>query len=92
MPSKYGWVFVNPYMTLVAAYERLIHGRGTEVKDEPVLTPIGAARRSDPPPWHTRPSRSNDQSSAVEQHQRGSIERREAPARAPRQSKRRRRR
>src|SRR6267154_2397071 len=23
VPTKYGWVFVNPYMSLVAAYERL---------------------------------------------------------------------
>jgi len=34
VPTKYGWVFVNPYMTLVAAYERLIQGRGQEIKDE----------------------------------------------------------
>jgi hypothetical protein len=34
VPTKYGWVFVNPYMTLVAAYERLIKGRGQEVKEE----------------------------------------------------------
>ena len=33
VPTKYGWVFVNPYMTLVAAYERLIGGRGTEIKE-----------------------------------------------------------
>jgi hypothetical protein len=26
-----GWVWVNPYMTLVAAYERLIGGRGREI-------------------------------------------------------------
>jgi hypothetical protein len=37
VPTKYGWVFVNPYMTLVAAYERLIGGRGTEVKEEPQI-------------------------------------------------------
>ena len=35
VPTKYGWVFVNPYMTLVAAYERLIRGRGVELKAEP---------------------------------------------------------
>jgi hypothetical protein len=29
--SKVGWVWVNPYMTLVAAYERLIDGRGVEI-------------------------------------------------------------
>jgi len=30
--TNIGWVWVNPYMTLVAAYERLIGGRGTEIK------------------------------------------------------------
>jgi pyruvate/2-oxoglutarate dehydrogenase complex dihydrolipoamide acyltransferase (E2) component len=35
VPTAHGWVFVNPYMTLVAAYERLIHGRGEELKTEP---------------------------------------------------------
>src|SRR5262249_6333337 len=34
VPTKYGWVFVNPYMTLVAAYERLIQGRGRELGPE----------------------------------------------------------
>jgi hypothetical protein len=34
VPTRYGWVFVNPYMTLVAAYERLIRGRGQEIRDE----------------------------------------------------------
>ena len=29
--TNIGWVWVNPYMTLVAAYERLIGGRGTEI-------------------------------------------------------------
>jgi len=33
VPTKAGWVFVNPYMTLVAAYERLIGARGTEIKE-----------------------------------------------------------
>ena len=30
--TSIGWVWVNPYMTLVAAYERLIGGRGTELE------------------------------------------------------------
>jgi murein DD-endopeptidase MepM/ murein hydrolase activator NlpD len=30
VPTKNGWVFVNPYMTLVAAYERLIGARGEQ--------------------------------------------------------------
>jgi hypothetical protein len=33
--TKYGWTFVNPYMTLVTAYERLIGERGQEIKEEP---------------------------------------------------------
>ncbi|HVG51898.1 MAG TPA: M23 family metallopeptidase [Xanthobacteraceae bacterium] len=37
VPTALGWVFVNPYMTLVASYERLIGGRGREVGDEPVI-------------------------------------------------------
>ena len=40
VPTRDGWVFVNPYMTLVAAYERLIGGRGEE---------IDAARYASPP-------------------------------------------
>src|SRR5262245_9588246 len=33
VPTSHGWVFVSPYMTLVAAYERLIRGRGREIRD-----------------------------------------------------------
>jgi len=33
VPTRDGWVFVNPYMTLVAAYERLIGARGHVVDD-----------------------------------------------------------
>ncbi|MBN8964220.1 MAG: peptidoglycan DD-metalloendopeptidase family protein [Rhizobiales bacterium] len=33
VPTKDGWVFVNPYMTLVASYERLIGAHGTELAD-----------------------------------------------------------
>lgn len=35
VPTKYGWVFVNPYMTLVTAYEQLIGARGVEIYDSP---------------------------------------------------------
>jgi hypothetical protein len=38
VPTRDGWVFVNPYMTLIAAYERLIGGRG-----EPISTAAVAA-------------------------------------------------
>ena len=33
VPTRAGWVFVNPYMTLVASYERLIGARGLERPD-----------------------------------------------------------
>jgi hypothetical protein len=29
--TRDGWLWVNPYVTLVSAYERLIGGRGREV-------------------------------------------------------------
>ena len=35
-PTKDGWVLVNPYMTLVSAYERLIGGRGEEIHEEEI--------------------------------------------------------
>jgi len=42
VPTKLGWVFVNPYMTLVAAYERLIGARGKEIKEgDPVPVVAG---------------------------------------------------
>ena len=34
--TRDGWAFASPYMTLVAAYERLIGGRGQVVRDPPV--------------------------------------------------------
>ena len=38
--TSIGWVWVNPYMTLVAAYERLIGGRGTEIKPGEPAPPV----------------------------------------------------
>jgi hypothetical protein len=29
--TRDGWLWVNPYVTLISAYERLIHGRGREI-------------------------------------------------------------
>lgn len=34
--TRDGWLWVNPYTTLVSAYERLIQGRGREFGSEPV--------------------------------------------------------
>jgi hypothetical protein len=38
VPTAIGYVFVNPYVTLVASYERLIGARGTEIAPEPPAT------------------------------------------------------
>jgi hypothetical protein len=54
VPTKYGWVFVNPYMTLVAAYERLIGGRGREIKESPVSA-TAALPGADIPGLRVRP-------------------------------------
>ncbi len=43
VPTNDGWVRINPYSTLVNAYERLIGGRGREVQDEPVVAPAATA-------------------------------------------------
>jgi hypothetical protein len=32
--TRDGWIWVNPYVTLVSAYERLIRGRGREIGPE----------------------------------------------------------
>jgi murein DD-endopeptidase MepM/ murein hydrolase activator NlpD len=36
--TRDGWLWVNPYTTLVSAYERLIRGRGRELGTEPAAT------------------------------------------------------
>ena len=38
--TSIGWVWVNPYMTLVAAYERLVGGRGTEIRPGEPAPPV----------------------------------------------------
>jgi hypothetical protein len=40
--TKSGWVWVNPYMSLVLAYEKLIGGRGTEIKPGDAVPPVPA--------------------------------------------------
>ena len=48
VPTRSGWVFVNPYMTLVAAYERLIGGRGQELMDDMVASASDTKRDAAP--------------------------------------------
>jgi len=38
--TSIGWVWVNPYTTLVASYERLIGGRGTEIEPGQPAPPV----------------------------------------------------
>jgi hypothetical protein len=49
VPTRYGWVFVNPYMTLVASYERLIQARGQEIKEPEVQDELPTASIPLPP-------------------------------------------
>src|SRR5262249_54349717 len=48
VPTKYGWVYVNPYMTLVAAYERAINARGRELSPEGTPAVAGSTPLPDP--------------------------------------------
>jgi hypothetical protein len=41
--TRDGWLWVNPYVTLISAYERLIGGRGHEIGPEPVSLPSVAS-------------------------------------------------
>jgi hypothetical protein len=36
--TRDGWIWVNPYTTLISAYERLIRGRGREIGPEPAVS------------------------------------------------------
>ncbi|MEJ2376512.1 MAG: M23 family metallopeptidase [Pseudolabrys sp.] len=40
VPTRIGWLFVNPYITLVLAYEHLIGARGTEIKPGDPVPPV----------------------------------------------------
>jgi hypothetical protein len=40
--TREGWIWVNPYVTLIASYERLIRGRGHEIGPEIAAVPAVA--------------------------------------------------
>ena len=42
--TRDGWLWVNPYTTLISAYERLIRGRGREIGTEPAAPPRSRMR------------------------------------------------
>jgi hypothetical protein len=45
--TRDGWIWVNPYITLVSAYERLIRGRGREIGPVLAASPIAARTQTD---------------------------------------------
>lgn len=73
VPTEFGWVFVNPYMTLVAAYERLLGGRGREIENDVIViaAPAGAdvvdgIAPNAPPGERVEPATSSETSSPIE--------------------------
>jgi len=46
--TRDGWLWVNPYVTLISAYERLIRGRGREIGPEPAPPPSPAVAHAMP--------------------------------------------
>jgi hypothetical protein len=57
VPTRAGWVFINPYMTLVAAYERLIGARGRVVTDAMFAPPPPVTMDGDATKAATAPSK-----------------------------------
>ncbi len=53
--TRDGWLWVNPYVTLVSAYERLIHGRGREIGPEVAALPAVTHASAAPAVAHTSP-------------------------------------
>jgi hypothetical protein len=56
VPTAIGYVFVNPYMTLVASYEQLLGTRGTELAPEPPQVEASAANVVPLPPVRAAPT------------------------------------
>jgi hypothetical protein len=47
--TREGWLWVNPYVTLIASYERLLGQRGREIVPEPAPAPTAAREVPDDP-------------------------------------------
>jgi hypothetical protein len=45
--TRDGWIWVNPYVTLIAAYEHLIRGRGLEIGPQIAASPVAHALPED---------------------------------------------
>ena len=57
--TRDGWLWVNPYVTLISAYERLIRGRGREIGPEIAATPA-VAHALPPDATHIDPQEGGD--------------------------------
>jgi murein DD-endopeptidase MepM/ murein hydrolase activator NlpD len=58
--TRDGWIWVNPYVTLISAYERLIRSRGHEIGPEIAGPPDAAAHAAPEEPVHPDPQEGND--------------------------------
>ncbi len=50
--TRDGWIWVNPYSTLIASYERLLGARGREIRPDlaaPAMTTVSQTPPSEPP-------------------------------------------
>ena len=63
--TRDGWLWVNPYVTLISAYERLIHGRGRKIGPEPPALPAMAHVSKPPAVTHASASPPVAQASPV---------------------------
>lgn len=45
--TRDGWIWVNPYVTLISAYERLIHGHGREIGPQLAASPVAHVQPED---------------------------------------------
>ncbi|UFZ08236.1 M23 family metallopeptidase [Bradyrhizobium ontarionense] len=70
--TRDGWIWVNPYTTLIAAYERLIGGRGSEIGPDMASSPlaISSAVSSPPATTGTLPLVASPQADAAAGHDR----------------------
>ena len=57
--TRDGWLWVNPYVTLISAYERLIRGRGREIGPEIAAAPA-VAHALPPDATHIDPQEGGD--------------------------------
>ena len=55
--TRDGWIWVNPYVTLISAYERLIRGRGREIGPEVAASPAVAHALPEDAVSHSAPER-----------------------------------